>query len=48
MYGSISANNQVSAATEAMQYVGSEDNDLRIIRLACTEELSMPEKIYPQ
>lgn len=48
MDGSISAHNQSSAATEAMQYVGSKDNDLRIIRLACTEELAAPEKIYPQ
>jgi hypothetical protein len=48
MDGSISANNQGSAATEAMQDVGSDNNDLRIIRLACTGELAMLEKIYPQ
>ena len=34
--------------TEAMQRFGSEDNDSCIIRLTCTEELAMPEKIYPQ
>ena len=46
--GSTSANNQGSADTAALQRFGSEDNDSCIIRLACTEELAMPEKIYPQ